>query len=120
MPSACCFFECSAFVKAEPSGSVTAGLDGCPRERRIRFRAEESAGWSVKSGQNRLGKVQPLSEEEQQAILKVVQRAETLEKAEQQRIGQVPLPFLSSFLATPSECKPKKMERKREREVIRK
>ncbi|XP_076231530.1 rabphilin-3A [Calliopsis andreniformis] len=77
----------------------------CPNDRHLALRAKLHTGWSVKSatldskwgncfnshsaGTNRCTRSFVLSEEEQQAIIQVIQRAEALDLSEQERIGRL-------------------------------
>lgn len=61
----------------------------CPNDRQLALRAKLQTGWSVKthSLQSLAKKPEALNVQEKQTILEVIQRAESLEKVEQQRIG---------------------------------
>lgn len=77
----------------------------CPNDRHLSLRAKLQTGWSVKtasldskwgtfsnsyiSGTNRCAQSFVLSEEEQQTIIQVIQRAEALNLSEQERIGRL-------------------------------
>nr|XP_033341825.1 synaptotagmin-like protein 4 [Megalopta genalis] len=77
----------------------------CPNDRHLALRAKLRIGWSVKTGaldskwgnysnsytagSNRCAQSFVLSEEEQQAIIEVIQRAEALDLSEQERIGRL-------------------------------
>ncbi|XP_012176762.2 rabphilin-1 [Bombus terrestris] len=77
----------------------------CPNDRHLSLRAKLQTGWSVKtgsldskwgtysnsysSGTNRCAQSFVLTEEEQQTIIQVIQRAEALNLSEQERIGRL-------------------------------
>nr|XP_034175975.1 rabphilin-1 [Osmia lignaria] len=77
----------------------------CPNDRHLALRAKLRTGWSVKtgsldsnwghcsnfysSGTNRCAQSFVLTEEEQQTIIQVIQRAEALDLSEQERIGRL-------------------------------
>ncbi|CAK9832833.1 Double C2-like domain-containing protein beta [Anthophora retusa] len=77
----------------------------CPNDRHLALRAKLRTGWSVKTGSldskwgtysnsyssstNRCAQSFVLSEEEQQTIIQVIQRAEALDLSEQERIGRL-------------------------------
>ncbi|KZC07201.1 Rab effector Noc2 [Dufourea novaeangliae] len=77
----------------------------CPNDRHLALRAKLHTGWSVKTGSldskwgnycssystgsNRCAQSFVLNEEEQQAIIQVIQRAEALDLSEQERIGRL-------------------------------
>ncbi|XP_054003082.1 uncharacterized protein LOC128889457 [Hylaeus anthracinus] len=77
----------------------------CPNDRHLALRAKLHTGWSVKTGSldskwgnysnsysggtSRYAQSFVLSEEEQQTIIQVIQRAEALDLSEQERIGRL-------------------------------
>lgn len=77
----------------------------CPNDRHLSLRAKLQTGWSVKtgsldskwstysnsysSGTNRCAQSFVLTDEEQQTIIQVIQRAEALNLSEQERIGRL-------------------------------
>ncbi|OAD52496.1 Rab effector Noc2, partial [Eufriesea mexicana] len=77
----------------------------CPSDRHLSLRAKLQTGWSVKAasldskwgtysnsysgGTNRCAQSFVLTEEEQQTIIQVIQRAEALNLSEQERIGRL-------------------------------
>ncbi|KAL2746144.1 rabphilin-1-like isoform X1 [Vespula maculifrons] len=75
----------------------------CPNDRHLALRAKLRTGWSVKTGYldsgwgnysnvggaNRTEQSFVLTEEEQHAIIQVIQRAEALDLSEQKRIGRL-------------------------------
>ncbi|XP_066551635.1 double C2-like domain-containing protein beta [Amia ocellicauda] len=62
----------------------------CPNDRQLALRAKLQAGWSVHTFRSeRQQKSQTLSEEELEAIVRVIRRAEQLDQTEQLRIGRL-------------------------------
>ena len=60
----------------------------CPNDRQLALRAKLDAGWSVKTAiMNHLKQPEPISAEEHEQIRQVVEKAEALEMAEEQRLG---------------------------------
>ncbi|XP_030754975.1 rabphilin-3A [Sitophilus oryzae] len=66
----------------------------CPNDRQLALRAKLRTGWSVKtdslSGFSSAPTVnEPLAEQEQRAIVQVIQRAEKIDVTEQERVGKL-------------------------------
>ncbi|KAG5324861.1 DOC2B protein, partial [Pseudoatta argentina] len=77
----------------------------CPNDRQLALRAKLRTGWSVKTGSfeshwgqypnsytsnsNRCGQSYLLTDDERKAIIQVIQRAETLDLSEQERVGRL-------------------------------
>ncbi|XP_076640120.1 rabphilin-3A [Colletes latitarsis] len=90
-------------ITVKDSGRGTRWV--CPNDRHLALRAKLRTGWSVKTGSldskwdnysnsysggtNRYAQSFVLSEEEQQTIIQVIQRAEALDLSEQERIGRL-------------------------------
>ncbi|XP_024881722.1 uncharacterized protein LOC112460971 isoform X2 [Temnothorax curvispinosus] len=85
---------------------ITRGRWVCPNDRQLALRAKLRTGWSVKTGSfeshgwgqypnsctsssNRCGQSYLLSDDERQAIIQVIQRAEALDLSEQERVGRL-------------------------------
>ena len=59
-----------------------------PSDRVLAMRAKLHSGWSARTAHlNQWKQPDPISAEEHDMILKVIEKAEALEKAEQQRVG---------------------------------
>ncbi|XP_055943958.1 rabphilin-3A-like [Argiope bruennichi] len=62
----------------------------CPNDRELSLRAKLKTGWSVKTNSiNSFNKPEQLNDTEQEIIMSVIRRAETLDKVEQERIGRL-------------------------------
>lgn len=62
----------------------------CPNDRQLALRAKLHSGWSVKTANlNQWKQPDPMSTDEHDLILKVIEKAEALEKAEMQRVGKL-------------------------------
>lgn len=62
----------------------------CPNDRQLALRAKLQSGWSVKTANlNQWKQPDPLSAEEHEMILQVVEKAEAMERAEQERLGRL-------------------------------
>ena len=62
----------------------------CPNDRQLALRAKLDAGWSVKTASmNHFKQPEPISAEEHEQIRQVVEKAEALEMAEEQRLGRL-------------------------------
>ena len=60
----------------------------CPNDRQLALMAKLQSGWSAKTADlNQWKQPEPISNEEQEAILKVIEKAAALERAEQERVG---------------------------------
>ncbi|XP_076256001.1 rabphilin isoform X2 [Rhynchophorus ferrugineus] len=77
---------------SSPSGSANRFV--CPNDRQLALRAKLKTGWSVKTGSmsgfsSTPSLNEPLAEQEQKAIVQVIQRAEKLDLTEQERVGRL-------------------------------
>ncbi|XP_071790720.1 rabphilin-3A-like isoform X4 [Asterias amurensis] len=71
-------------------GGNTVDRWTCPNDRQLALRAKLGSGWSFHtSASNKYKKNEALSREEQDTILGVIERADKLETAEQERIGRL-------------------------------
>ena len=62
----------------------------CPNDRQLALRAKLQSGWSVKTAiMNQWKQPEPISAEEHEKIRQVVEKAEALEKAEEERLGRL-------------------------------
>lgn len=62
----------------------------CPNDRQLALRAKLKTGWSVKSSQlQSFTKPPQLNDSEQEYIMAVIQRADNIDKREQERIGRL-------------------------------
>ncbi|XP_022085717.1 rabphilin-3A-like isoform X6 [Acanthaster planci] len=61
----------------------------CPNDRQLALRAKLGSGWSFHTSASKYKKSDTLSREEQETILGVIERADKLEVAEQERIGRL-------------------------------
>ncbi|XP_060533212.1 rabphilin-3A [Cylas formicarius] len=62
----------------------------CPNDRQLALRAKLKTGWSVKTGSfGHSSTGPPLGEDEQDAIVQVIRRAEKLDITEQERVGRL-------------------------------
>ena len=62
----------------------------CPNDRQLALRAKLQSGWSVKTAiMNQWKQPEPISAEEHEQIRQVVEKAEALEKAEEERLGRL-------------------------------
>lgn len=62
----------------------------CPNDRQLALRAKLLSGWSGKTAiMNQWKQPEPISAEEHEQIRQVVEKAEALEKAEEERLGYV-------------------------------
>uniref|UniRef100_A0A0K2TYP3 Rabphilin 3Alike (Without C2 domains) [Octodon degus] n=1 Tax=Lepeophtheirus salmonis TaxID=72036 RepID=A0A0K2TYP3_LEPSM len=62
----------------------------CPNDRQLALRAKLKSGWSVKTANlNQWKQPNPMSTNEHELILQVIEKAEAMERAEQQRVGRL-------------------------------
>ncbi|XP_070571485.1 double C2-like domain-containing protein beta isoform X3 [Ptychodera flava] len=74
-------------------GDLASGTEDkwtCPNDRQLTLRAKLGTGWSFHTNEaSRYRKNEGLNRDEQEAIMRVIERAERLERTEQERIGRL-------------------------------